>query len=221
MSLESLKYPYKLPALGYAYNALEPYIDAQTMELHYTKHHQAYVNNLNKALENYPDLQKLTLTELLTQLDKIPQEIRKTVRDNGGGHLNHSFFWTLLKKPDSSNSENKPNALILDLINRSFGSFDQFKEKFNSAAKSVFGSGWAWLSLENSSDNSNNNSGKLVITSTPNQDAPITQGLKPILGLDVWEHAYYLKYQNRRPDYIEAWWHVINWPQVEEYYNKA
>lgn len=199
---------FKLPELPYAYDALEPYIDALTMEIHYTKHHQAYIDNLNNALKNYPDLQKKSLEDILTHLNNIPEAIRTTVRNNGGGHENHSFFWPLMSKKGGG----EPKGSVGKEIGTDFGSFDAFKEQFNAAAKGVFGSGWAWLVVDKN--------GKLLITSTPNQDSPITNGQTPILGLDVWEHAYYLKYQNKRPDYIGAWWNVVNWEQVEENYQK-
>jgi len=197
---------YTLPELPYAYDALEPYIDKETMMIHYTKHHQAYVDNLNKALENYPALQEKSLDALLEDLDGLPEEIRTAVRNNGGGHLNHSMFWTLMKK----NGGGKPRGYIADAIDSTFGDFDVFQEQFNAAAKKVFGSGWAWLVV--------NSNEALSIITTPNQDSPVSKGLQPVMGLDVWEHAYYLKYQNRRPDYIGAWWHVVNWEQIEENY---
>ncbi len=197
---------YTLPPLGYSFDALEPYIDAKTMEIHYTKHHQAYVDNLCKALDQYPELYKKDLLSLLTNLNEVPEPIRVAVRNNGGGHINHSFFWLLLKK----NGVGKPKGALLEELIKKFGSFDQFKEQFATAAKSRFGSGWAWLSF--------NSEGELQISSTENQDTPISKGWVPICGLDVWEHAYYLKYQNRRPDYIAAWWHVINWDFVEDTY---
>lgn len=198
---------YKLPALPYAYDALEPYIDAKTMEIHYTKHHQAYINNLNTALENYPELQQKELTEILTDLTQVPEAIRTAVRNNGGGTYNHDMFWLLMKK---NNRQVLPIGKSNVEILKTFGTFENFQEKFNSAAKSVFGSGWAWLVI--------NKSGNLEIVTTPNQDSPLSTGNSPILGLDVWEHAYYLQYQNKRPDYINAWWHVVNWDQVEENY---
>jgi len=197
---------YTLPELPYAYDALEPYIDKETMMVHYTKHHQAYVDNLNKALEKYPALQEKTLDALLTDLDGLPEDIRTAVRNNGGGHLNHSMFWTLMKK----NGGGKPRGHIADAIDNTFGDLTAFQEQFNAEAKKVFGSGWAWLVV--------NSNEALSIVSTPNQDNPISKGLQPVMGLDVWEHAYYLKYQNRRPDYIGAWWHVVNWDQIEENY---
>ncbi len=200
---------YTLPQLPYAYNALEPYIDAQTMELHHSKHHQKYIDELNTALKEYPDLQKKSLEELLRNLESVPEAIRATVRNNGGGHYNHSFFW-LIMAPKAGGA---PVGKVKELIERDFGSFDKFKEQFNQAARTRFGSGWAWLSL--------NKDGKLVVTSTQNQDTPLADKLIPLLGLDVWEHAYYLKYNNRRPDYINAWWNVVNWKQVEDNYQKA
>ncbi len=200
---------YILPPLPYAYNALEPYIDERTMEIHHTKHHQAYIDNLNAALEKHPELHETSLEELLKHLDRIPEDIRTAVRNNGGGHFNHSMFW-LLMKPHGGG---KPTSAIGDAIVKTFGSFDTFQQEFNAKAKTVFGSGWAWLCV--------NDRNELVVIATPNQDTPISQGLKPVLGLDVWEHAYYLKYQNKRPDYITAWWHVIDWDRVEEYYQEA
>ncbi len=197
---------YKLPPLPYDYGALEPYIDVLTMEIHHTKHHQGYVNNLNKALENYPDLQEQSLFQLLSRLDDIPGDIRTAVRNHGGGHYNHSFFWEIMKKDGGG----EPVGMVADEIKKYFGGFAVFQDQFNTTAKSVFGSGWAWLCMSQEGD--------LLIKSTPNQNSPVSEGFQPILGLDVWEHAYYLKYQNMRPDYINAWWHVINWEQVEEYY---
>jgi len=192
-----------LPPLPYAYDALEPYIDARTMEIHYTKHHAGYVNNLNNALEGYPEFQDRSLTDLVINYDQLPPSIAQAVRNNAGGDLNHTMFWALLKKDGGD-----PRGKVYDAIRRDFESVDAFKEQFSTAAKSVFGSGWAWLCL--------NKEGRLVVIGTPNQDSPLKQGLQPILGIDVWEHAYYLKYQNRRPDYINAWWHVVNWDKVEE-----
>lgn len=198
--------PYTLAALPYSYNALEPYIDSKTMELHHDKHQQAYIDGLNKALETYPELQNIPLVELLSDLGKIPEGIRTAVRNNGGGELNHSMFWLMMKK----NGGGDPKGKIAEAINKKFGNFVVFQEEFDAAAKTRFGSGWAWLSL--------NKKGDLVISSTANQDTPFSEGLTPIMGLDVWEHAYYLKYQNRRVDYIKAWWHVVNWDQIEENY---
>ncbi len=200
---------YTLPKLPYAYNALEPYLDAETMKIHYSKHHQAYVDALNATLKNYPEIRKKPLEELLKNLDEVPQDIRTAVRDYGGGHYNHSFFWSVM----GPQGQKKPSDAFQKLIDKHFGNFAQFKEKFTAAAKSVFGSGWAWLCLDKS--------GALVITTTANQDSPLSQGLVPLLCLDVWEHAYYLKYQNRRPDYIDAWWYVVNWQQVESNHKKA
>jgi Fe-Mn family superoxide dismutase len=197
---------YVLPSLPYAFDALEPYIDARTMEIHYTKHHQGYVTNLNKALEKHPELSDKPLFELLQTLDTIPDDIRLAIRNQGGGHSNHSLFWHIMQK----NGGGLPGGKVGQDIIKLFGTFDAFKEQFNATAQTVFGSGWAWLSVDAA--------GKLVISSTPNQDSPLSHGLLPIMGLDVWEHAYYLHYQNRRPDYINAWWHVINWDQVEENY---
>ncbi len=193
---------YELPKLSYNYNALEPYIDAKTMEIHYTKHHQTYVDKLNAALEKYPELQKKSLEDLLKNLDSVPQDIRNAVRNHGGGHYNHSLFWQIMA-PNGGNV----SGYLATAISKNFGSFEKFKEEFSNAAASVFGSGWAWLI---------NNRGNLRIITTPNQDSPIMQGKAPILGLDVWEHAYYLKYQNRRPEYIQNWWNVVNWREVEK-----
>jgi Fe-Mn family superoxide dismutase len=194
---------YTLPPLPYAFDALEPYIDAKTMEIHHDKHHQAYVTNLNKALESAPELAKLSPEELISQLSKVPENIRTAVRNNGGGHVNHSAFWKMMKKGGGG----EPSGAVADAIKSSFGSFADFKTKFNQAAATRFGSGWAWLLVKD---------GKLAIESTANQDNPLMDGGKGVLGLDVWEHAYYLKYQNKRPDYIEAWWNTINWAQINE-----
>ncbi len=202
-----MNYKYTLPSLNYAYDALEPYIDYMTMEIHYTKHHQGYIDNLNAALEKYPELQKKPLEEILQSLDSVPADIREAVRNNGGGHFNHSMFW-LMMHPKKGVAA--PRDRVAAAINKHFGDFKLFQEEFNNAAKRRFGSGWAWLCVDKA--------GKLVVNSTPNQDTPWSQGLHPILGLDVWEHAYYLKYQNKRPDYIGAWWHVVNWDYVEELY---
>ncbi len=199
---------FTLPPLPYSFDALEPYIDAKTMEIHHDKHHNAYVTNLNKALESAPDLGKLSIEELCAQLGKVPDAIRTAVRNNGGGHLNHSMFWKLMKKGGGG----EPSGDLGGAINSAFGSFADFKTKFAAAATTRFGSGWAWLLVKD---------GKLVVESTPNQDNPIMDGGKGVLGLDVWEHAYYLKYQNKRPDYIEAWWSVVNWAQAAENYSAA
>ena len=201
-------YPHELPPLPYAYDALEPYIDKMTMEIHYTKHHGGYVNNLNKALESHADLQKLPVGELLSNLSQVPENIRTTVRNNGGGHLNHSMFWKLMKKGGGG----EPTGELADVLQKGFGSFADFRQKFTAAALSRFGSGWAWLMFKE---------GKLVIESTPNQDNPVIDGGRPVLGLDVWEHAYYLKYQNRRNEYIESWWHLVDWEQAARNFQDA
>ena len=198
--------PHELPKLPYSYEALEPHIDASTMEIHHTKHHQAYVNNLNAALEKHHNLQTRSVEELIKDLNAIPEDIRTAVRNNGGGHLNHSMFWPMM----SYHGGGEPKGDLVAAIKSAFGDFASFKDQFSKAAAGRFGSGWAWLCIDKS--------GKLVINSTPNQDNPISDGLKPILGLDVWEHAYYLKYQNRRADYIGAWWNVVNWEQVAKNY---
>jgi Fe-Mn family superoxide dismutase len=199
---------FTLPALPYAPDALEPYIDKATMEIHHGKHHNAYVTNLNKALESAPELANKTPEELLAHnLAAVPENIRTAVRNNGGGHWNHSMFWTILGKSGGS-----PSGALLADINSTFGSFDTFKEKFNAAGATRFGSGWAWLTRSN---------GKLEVSSTPNQDTPIMEGKSVVMGVDVWEHAYYLKYQNRRPDYLAAFWNVVNWAEVEKRYAAA
>ena len=194
--------PFTLPALPYAYDALEPHIDARTMEIHHTKHHQAYVNNLNAALEKAPQLEGKSLDDLMRGINSVPETVRTAVRNNGGGHWNHSMFWEIMGPKKGG----EPKGKIADAIKSSFGDFAKFKEQFAAAATGRFGSGWAWLIDEGK--------GKLSITSTPNQDNPFMEGKKAILGLDVWEHAYYLKYQNKRPDYIAAWWNVVNWDAV-------
>src|SRR5690625_1488738 len=199
---------FQLPELPYAYDALEPHFDKETMNIHHTKHHNTYVTNLNNALEGHADLQEKSLEELLSDLDSLPSDIQTAVRNNGGGHANHSLFWTIL----SPNGGGNPTGELADKINEAFGSFDAFKEQFAAAAAGRFGSGWAWLVVKG---------GKLEITSTPNQDTPLMEGVTPILGLDVWEHAYYLKYQNRRPDYVSAFWNVVNWDEVAKRYNDA
>ena len=204
--------PFKLPELGYAYDALEPYIDAQTMQIHHDKHNAAYVDNLNKAIAEAPEaIQKWSVEELLTKLHRVPKKIRTAVRNNAGGQYNHSFFWKILKKNEGS----KPSGELAKAIDTSFGSYSAFQDKFTEAATKVFGSGWAWLVL---------NGNKLVITSTPNQDSTLSKmdaKQLPIVGLDVWEHAYYLKHQNRRPEYIKAFWNVINWDYATECYTSA
>ena len=199
---------FTVPPLPYSFDALEPYIDAKTMEIHHDKHHGAYVNNLNKALEGHADLQSKSIDDLLKNLDAVPESIRTTVRNNGGGHWNHALFWTLMKKGGGG----EPKGDLAAAIASSFGSFSAFQEKFAAAAVGRFGSGWAWLIVKD---------GKLVIDSTPNQDTPYFLGGKAVLGLDVWEHAYYLKYQNLRPDYIKAWWNVVNWDIAAELYGAA
>ncbi|MBG9566991.1 superoxide dismutase [Brevibacillus agri] len=199
---------HQLPALPYAHDALEPHIDAQTMEIHHVRHHATYVNNLNAALEAHPDLQQKSVEELISNLDALPESIRTAVRNNGGGHANHTLFWEIL----SPNGGGAPTGELADAINAAFGSFDNFKAEFAKAATTRFGSGWAWLTAEG---------GKVAITSTPNQDSPIMEGKTPILGLDVWEHAYYLRYQNKRPDYISAFWNVVNWDEVSKRFAAA
>jgi Fe-Mn family superoxide dismutase len=205
---------YELPPLPYPADALEPHIDAKTMEIHHGKHHAAYVTNLNKALESAPELGKKSPQELIANLSAVPENIRGPVRNNGGGHVNHSMFWNLLK----ANGGVGPSGKLADAINQAFGDFEQFKTKFEAAGAGRFGSGWAWLVV---------NGGKLEIGSTANQDNPImgksVAGIegKPVLGLDVWEHAYYLKYQNRRPDYMKAWWNVVNWDQAAKNFEAA
>jgi Fe-Mn family superoxide dismutase len=194
--------PFTLPALPYAYDALEPHIDARTMEIHHTKHHQAYVNNLNAALEKAPQLEGKSLDDLMKNINSVPEAVRTAVRNNGGGHWNHSQFWEWMGPKRGG----EPTGRLADAIKKSFGDFAKFKEQFAAAGAGRFGSGWAWLIDEGS--------GKLSITSTPNQDNPLMEGKKALLGLDVWEHAYYLKYQNKRPDYIAAWWNVVNWDAV-------
>jgi Fe-Mn family superoxide dismutase len=194
-----------LPNLPYAYSDLEPYIDAQTMEIHHSKHHQAYVNNLNLALEKHPELSDKPLEDLIKNLSVVPDDIRDAIRNHGGGHLNHSFFWQIMSP---SSNQKEPEGNLANLINQSFQSFANFKELFAKSATGRFGSGWAWLSMDSS--------GGLKIHSTTNQDSPLSDGLKPLLCIDVWEHAYYLKYQNRRPEYIDAWWNVVNWSKVVE-----
>jgi Fe-Mn family superoxide dismutase len=199
--------PFTLPALPYAPDALEPNIDKQTMEIHHGKHHQAYITNLNKALESAPDLAGKSVEELLANNCAIvPEAIKTAVRNNGGGHINHSMFWTIL----GPNAGGPPVGNLASAITGAFGSFDAFKEKFNAAATTRFGSGWAWLLKSGSS---------VEVTSTANQDSPVMEGKFPVIGLDVWEHAYYLKYQNRRPEYIGAWWNVVNWAEAEKRFN--
>ena len=200
---------YELPKLPYAYDALEPYIDAKTMELHYSKHHQTYVDKLNEALDKHPEIAGKPLEELLANPDAVPEDIRTAVRNHGGGHWNHSFFWTVMGTEETRQPVGESAAAII----ATFGELEKFKEEFAKAAAGVFGSGWAWLVV--------GEDGKLAITSTANQDSPLAKKQKPVLCLDVWEHAYYLQYQNRRPEYVEGWWNVVNWAAVEGYYLKA
>jgi Fe-Mn family superoxide dismutase len=199
---------FELPSLRYAFDALEPYIDAQTMQIHHGKHHNAYVTNLNAALEKHPELVGKTLEDLVSDLASVPEDIRTAVRNNGGGHFNHSLFWTLM----TPNGSGEPSGELAQAITTAFGDFAAFKSTFSQAAMSRFGSGWAWLGLKG---------GKLSVLSMPNQDVPMMEGLTPVLGLDVWEHAYYLNYQNRRADYIEAWWNVVNWDEAARLYGAA
>jgi len=199
---------YELPELKFSFNALEPAIDTMTMEIHHDKHHAAYVNNLNKALETAPDLYGTPIEKLISDLNKVPEAIRVAVRNNGGGHANHTLFWEIL---NPGGKKAPTGELLADLV-KTFGSLDMFMEKFNTAATTRFGSGWAWLVLDGEK--------KLQVYSTANQDSPLSDGHKPLLALDVWEHAYYLKYQNRRPDYVKAFWSVVNWSFVEEQYQK-
>lgn len=196
---------FELPQLPYAYDALEPHIDKETMNIHHTKHHNTYVTNLNNALEGNEELLSKTVEEVVSNLDAVPEAARTAVRNNGGGHANHSLFWQVI----SPNGGGKPTGELADAINSKFGGFEGFKEEFSKAATTRFGSGWAWLVVNN---------GELEVTSTPNQDSPLMEGKTPILGLDVWEHAYYLNYQNRRPEYIGAFWNVVNWEEVSKRY---
>jgi Fe-Mn family superoxide dismutase len=195
---------HEVPALPYAYNALEPHIDEQTMHLHHDKHHAAYVTKLNGAIEKHPELGSKSAEELIRNLSALPEDVRGVIRNNGGGHVNHTMFWQIM----GANKGGNPKGAIADAITKTFGSFDAFKEKFEAAGVNQFGSGWAWLVKTKS--------GEFKITSTPNQDNPISSGEFPVLGNDVWEHAYYLKYQNKRPDYLKAWWNVVNWDEVNK-----
>ena len=206
--------PFELPALPYPSNALEPHIDARTMEIHHTKHHNAYITNLNAALDGHADLASKSIDELCRGVTKLPDSIRQAVINNGGGHYNHSLFWQIM----APGAGVQPGGALADAIKSTFGALDGFKEKFSTAAKTRFGSGWAWLGVKRG--------GGLCVCSTPNQNNPLMEGCcdepcQPILGLDVWEHAYYLNYQNRRPDYVAAWWNVVNWKKVEELYARA
>lgn len=200
---------YELAPLPYDYAALEPYIDTQTMQLHHDLHHQTYVNNLNAALEKHPEFQNKTVEEVVRDLNQVPEEVRTAVRNNAGGHVNHTMFWQIM----APNAGGEPTGAIAEAISDTFGNFDTFKQQFNDAGTKRFGSGWAWLVF--------GNDGKLQILSTPNQDSPLTDGLFPILGNDVWEHAYYLKYQNRRPEYLKAWWNVVNWDEVNRRFEQG
>ncbi len=199
---------FEVPPLPYAFDALEPHIDAQTMQIHHDKHHAAYVAKLNGAVEGHPDLQKKSVEDLLRSLDGLPESIRTVVRNNGGGHANHSLFWTVM----GPGGGGAPTGRIAEAIQRDLGGFDGFKEKLTNAAANQFGSGWGWLVLSG---------GKLEVIARPNQDSPLMEGKVPLLGVDVWEHAYYLKYQNRRPDYLAAWWNTVNWSAVEERLSRA
>ncbi len=206
---------FKLPDLPYEYDALEPYIDKETMKIHHDLHHGTYVKNLNEALAVHKDLLNMEIDELIKNLDKVPQDLRTKVRNNGGGHLNHSLFWKIMLPAQRASS---PEWLLKKAIENTFGDFDTFQEKFTNAGLGRFGSGWAWLVVAPSADSGQN---LLQILDTQNQDSPLSQGKTPILALDVWEHAYYLKYQNRRADYIKAWWNIVNWREVEENFEKA
>lgn len=197
---------HKLPELGYEYDALEPFFDVRTMELHHGKHHQAYVDKLNVALEGHAELQRMDVDELLRNFSKVPDSIKGAVRNHGGGHANHSFWWPMLKKDVPARGK------VVDAIHERFESMEKFKEQFTQAAATLFGSGWAWLVVGN---------GKLEILQTPNQDSPLMQNKAPVLGIDLWEHSYYLKYQNKRPDYVTAFWNVVNWKQVDENFAAA
>jgi len=199
---------FELPQLPYAYDALAPHIDKETMNIHHTKHHNTYVTNLNAALEGNEELLSKSVEEIVANLDAVPEEKRTAVRNNGGGHANHSLFWTII----SPNGGGQPTGDLAEAITSKFGSFDSFKEEFAKAATTRFGSGWAWLVVNN---------GEIEITSTPNQDSPLSEGKTPIIGLDVWEHAYYLNYQNRRPEYINAFWNVVNWDEAAKRYSAA
>ncbi|MEB9377899.1 superoxide dismutase [Mn] [Bacillus cereus] len=199
---------HELPNLPYAYDALEPHFDKETMNIHHTKHHNTYITNLNAALEGHAELADKSVEELVANLNEVPEAIRTAVRNNGGGHANHTFFWTIL----SPNGGGQPVGELTTAIEAKFGSFDAFKEEFAKAGATRFGSGWAWLVVNN---------GELEVTSTPNQDSPLTEGKTPVIGLDVWEHAYYLNYQNRRPDYIGAFWNVVDWNAAEKRYQEA
>jgi Fe-Mn family superoxide dismutase len=196
-----MPYPFKLPDLPYAFNALEPHIDARTMEIHHGKHHAAYNNNLNKALEQHTELQNKSIEELLRGIDSVPEDIRTAVRNNGGGYANHAMFWEIM----GPGGGGEPSGALAEAIRQTFGSVDELKQKVNTAATNQFGSGWGWLVVSDTG---------LEVYATPNQDSPLMKGHRPVLGVDVWEHAYYLHYQNRRPDYLAAWWHTLNWGEI-------
>jgi superoxide dismutase, Fe-Mn family len=200
---------YELPPLPYSFDALEPHIDAKTMEIHHDKHHQAYITNANNALKDFPDLAAKPVEVLIADLSVVPEKIRVAVRNNAGGHANHSFFWKIL----GPNAGGAPTGKLAEAIDSTFGGLEPFKEKLQAAGAARFGSGWAWLVVDKT--------GKLEIVSTANQDSPITDGLKPVLGVDVWEHAYYLKYNNRRPEYLQAWWNVVNWDEINKRYQAS
>ena len=200
---------FTLPPLPYAYDALSEYIDAQTMTLHHDKHHAGYVKKLNEAISSHPELKGMTIEELLSNLNEIPEDIQSTVRNSGGGHANHTMFWSIM----TPNSPGEPTGAIAEAIDNTFGDFATFQQEFNDAGKSQFGSGWAWLVLDSE--------GNLAVTNTANQDSPISDGSYPIMGNDVWEHAYYLKYQNKREDYLNAWWNVVNWDEVNKRFERA
>ena len=202
---------YEVPPLPYAYEALEPFIDKETMHLHHDKHHQAYVTNANGAFEKHPELASKSADDLLRDLNAIPEDVRTVLRNNAGGHSNHSMFWTIMAPPKSGGG-GEPTGAIADQIKKDFGDFESFKKTFNETTAKQFGSGWGWLVIQG---------GKLKVITTPNQDSPFSQGLYPILGNDVWEHAYYLKYQNRRPEYLNAWWNVVNWAEVNKRFERA
>ena len=201
--------PFTLPDLPYPHNALEPHIDARTMEIHHGKHHKAYIDNANAALEKHPALSGKSVEQLLGDLNAVPEDIRTAIRNNAGGHANHSLFWSVMKPAGGG----KPSGDLAAAIDKTFDGFDAFRQQFETAAKTRFGSGWAWLSVKKD--------GSLAVSSTPNQDSPLSEGMTPILGLDVWEHAYYLNYQNRRPDYVAAFWNVVNWSEVEKRFKAA
>jgi superoxide dismutase, Fe-Mn family len=200
---------FTLPDLPYAYNALEPHIDEQTMRIHHTKHHQAYINNANEALQGHDELQRMDVQELLRNIEQVPSDIRTKIRNNAGGHANHSLFWQIM----GPNGGGEPTGAVGDAVRSAFGDFSSFQDQFSTAAKGRFGSGWAWLVF--------GEGGKLQVVDTANQDSPLMQGYTPILGLDVWEHAYYLNYQNRRPDYVQAWWNVVNWDEVNRRFEQG